>query len=101
MTHKNNAHTPGPWEVEKLAYPGRLDVSFEVKSTSRFVCQTIMREVIEEDDLIAEDAANARLIAAAPELLSALKAVTKLNGTTADHSAWQMAHAAIAKAHGK
>ncbi|MGE3840082.1 MAG: hypothetical protein AB7I50_00700 [Vicinamibacterales bacterium] len=44
---------------------------------------------------------HAHLIAAAPEMLEALRAVTKLDGTSADHDAWAKAHAAIAKAEGR
>ncbi len=47
-------------------------------------------------DVLAEDmAANARLIAAAPDLLSALKAMMDDAEAT---TSWALAHAAIAKA---
>lgn len=79
-----SAHTPGPWRVDKVLYPAGQDVSFEVLAGKRLVVQTIMREVIAEDAVIAEDDANARLIAAAPDLLAALRELVSRCDDTAD-----------------
>lgn len=56
--------------------------------------RTAVEEVIEEDDGVAQ--ANARLIAAAPELLSALKDCMEMSLLTSPK--WD---AAIAKAEGR
>ena len=79
MTVGRITFTPGPWRVHRLNYPAGEDVSFEVlaerpaKGHQYFIAQTIMREVAKEGERIAIDEANARLIAAAPEMLDALK----------------------------
>lgn len=60
-------HTPGPWEVEN-----RFSCHSYVKAGARILFQTeCNREHAGESE---ESKANARLIAAAPEMLSALKA---------------------------
>lgn len=68
-------HTPGPWQMKRINYPRGRDVSFEVLAgKNELVAQTIMREVGEgwRDDIIANDAANVHLIAAAPDLFREL-----------------------------
>lgn len=95
------AHTPGPWSVEvgESSAPGitsdivRLDV---VKGDRRIAGVTIRH---------GQDAeANARLIAAAPDLLDACTAaVGRTNGQewTFDLNVYEMLCAAIAKATGE
>ena len=51
-------HTPGPWELWGTASPSQV-----IAAENYFVAQTLGRN----------DEANARLIAAAPDLLDALK----------------------------
>jgi hypothetical protein len=70
-----SAHTPGPWK----ALPSELD-------NDGFVVQTIQSDEtkgligeIYGGTVLSEPAANARLIAAAPELLEACKAIAGLN----------------------
>jgi len=77
-------HTPGPWFVEAQ----------NVHSGGRVICRTDWNIRDQVDD------ANARLIAAAPELLEALEA---LMAHEPDHSdtLWENALAAIAKAKGQ
>ena len=84
-------HTPGPWEVRKTAsgnpfiYAGQLNVAGVA----------MVRAGV--DSATAE--ANARLIAAAPELLEALiQAVAWIEGEITAVNALSKAHAAIAKA---
>jgi hypothetical protein len=63
------AHTPGPWRIE-----GQFDaeVSIEIRSaTDVTICE--LEPFIENWEV--EDIANARLIAAAPELLQNLRRV--------------------------
>jgi hypothetical protein len=78
-TTEKVTHTPIPWTVERIDYEPchpdekARDVSFEVKGPSGLVVQTIMREIGREDQRIATDEANVRLIAAAPEMLAVLR----------------------------
>jgi hypothetical protein len=87
-------HTPGPWTTTPGAFwicdignnvgdPGVWS-EFPVKDAESFPFGS------KEDD--------ARLIAAAPELLEALKAVVAISDRK--HVAWDAAHTAIAKATG-
>ena len=61
-------HTPGPWAVEDNPWGGTPHVR-----TDR---RRLLRMLAENNQQIAEAEANARLIAAAPDLLAALEAVT-------------------------
>ena len=96
-------HTPSPWAVPNWNQLGRIDV---VDSAGGIVAAVYLR------DKPREEAANARLIAAAPELLAALRdylvaediynqAVTRKATTVAGHLVREKraaAQAAIAKA---
>jgi hypothetical protein len=117
------SHTPGPWEVEPLE-PGRKYYGTKVRLNADSVVEVWTnsgpmkaseREIAngwEPDhgfDHVesATDLANARLIAAAPELLEALKQLLDytaacegmLNASEAGQC--KKARAAIAKAEGK
>lgn len=83
-------HTPGPWRVER--YLGREDSWFVRGPFDERVCGQGSGPVVE---------ANARLIAAAPELLEALEAVVCINNLTSHEqrrTAYEKAATAIAKA---
>lgn len=93
-----SAHTPGPWIVEDdkhgilvLAEGAGLSVSVTIPGRK----------------ITAEDKANARLIAAAPELLAALEEITAGLDESSDTmplirgAEVKAARAAIAKARGK
>lgn len=67
-------HTPGPWKIVKSKF-GDLSIKSEVE-------------------------ANARLIAAAPELLEACKRAFDQTDKDARPADWEMLRAAIAKATG-
>ena len=90
-------HTPGPWRFEWDGRPTWSCVRHRVKGEW---------QVAVTDDLIdehpEESEANARLIAAAPELLAALKealyAVTEIDNA---HKSLRQMRAAIAKAEGR
>lgn len=89
-------HTPGPWfidiESEKL-----WDICVDRGEDLWVVVQ--MTQAVGSTALTAEDIANARLIAAAPDLLEALKAVlSEVEGCCC--SSERRARAAIAKATG-
>ena len=84
-------HTPGPWSaVEEGVYCSAGPVVARVDG--RGFEQYAPRDHQERD-------ANARLIAAAPDLLSALKSVVSLSDRK--HEAWDAAKAAIKKAEGR
>jgi hypothetical protein len=81
-------HSPGPWTVDKrIAAPGKA---------AAIVAGDF---VVADTTTLPNFEANARLIAAAPDLLEALKAVVAISDRK--HDAWDAAHAAIAKAEGK
>jgi hypothetical protein len=104
-------HTPGPWDAQ-TAQP-HVTRAWHVRNRDigRGVCD--LSPAKWEDTSDAETEANARLIAAAPELLDALLAVLRHEGerdvsgvgmefdSTALESAKVAAYAAIAKAEGK
>jgi hypothetical protein len=101
----NNAqHTPGPWVYEKTGY---------VKSEGCYIAEVLHGPDCPDVDEVKE---NARLIAAAPDLLKALEACEEimrraigdrlpiLKGTYCEEEDWQAAlrkaRSAIAKAKG-
>jgi hypothetical protein len=79
-------HTPGPWRVSKDTQ--------SVVSRDAYICRARMMR-------LGQGVANAYLIAAAPELLDALKDMLEggLEGPTSQ--AIEAARAAIAKAEGR
>jgi hypothetical protein len=101
-------HTPGPWAVS-MSDP-TLVYSKKPEGTGRWVCSSISHPVRNR-----EDEANARLIAAAPDLLAAAKRaeyelrdavhIFKLDGMTsfakAAEQAADFASKAIARAEGR
>jgi hypothetical protein len=90
--------TPGPWEVGEPNQGGSV-LAVGVFS-DRWHIADVWRDVPE---LVEEAEANARLIAAAPDLLAALKRsldwLASYQGAGADR-VWEQAKAAIAKAEG-
>jgi hypothetical protein len=101
------AHTPGPWEAYET--PGRWNVHQKTAQSDGWTFAEIRRlHVTPEATTTAKD--NARLIAAAPELLAALEkcaavigdlSVVQNDGLTRNEGiALEDAYAAIAKAKG-
>ena len=111
------AHTPGPWAYR----PQKYDDWGYVRGAQRddgfypFICQAKDSRATEADENEARKngtdpwEANARLIAAAPDLLEALEAMLAHSGVAdagadmkdaEDHAAESKARAAIAKAKG-
>ena len=116
MTNTN--HTPGPWTIdhERIGPPGEpvaLLCDTNAPKSGTVVEWPRCGEVVDD----AENEANARLIASAPDTLAALEALMELEGgepgsyntyrmgvaiddqERADE-VWQAAHKAIAKAKG-
>ena len=105
-------HTPGPWAVEHpYGEPGIYVTGANPRLSNPLICKLV------DQARTPEGAANARLIAAAPELLVALKAIKASlnqpvqhtgirNGASCDilrgdaRTAVEFASAAIAKAEG-
>ena len=88
------SHTPGPWAIYSLTVSGETTVW--VRCDSRVIADLVT------DGPSVE--ADARLIAAAPDLLAALKALhhqCDYMGAPADHPDMLAAAAAIAKATGR
>ncbi len=90
-------HTPGPRSIEDPISDSLLIVeagkeAYEWRSIA-------IVPTPDGDFTIGEPEANARLICAAPDLLSALKSVIALSDRK--HKAWDAAKAAIAKAEGR
>lgn len=97
----NSKHTPGPWSINDWPQ-ATSDVGIGATGTP-LVARISLRDVS-----INEQKANARLIAAAPELLACaemlllLTAKAGANGSVAHEFRphWEAARAAIAKAEG-
>lgn len=99
-------HTPGPWKqggkhghnAGTIYAPGKEDA---IASVYGIPMHTQVEDVPER---YAEGMANARLVAASPELLVALKLIVAdlpSNRDWLDPAVEQMARAAISKAEGK
>jgi hypothetical protein len=100
-SHMSNKHTPGPWLVRDT---GEVGTCTELVAIV-FPCRSKDErgEFFYEPGEKEENEANARLIAAAPELLEALVALTnKLHGWPMPglKAEYDAAMAAIAKAEG-
>lgn len=109
-------YTPGPWksDTEIKTNPGLITVSTDYPEslcngarsiasiTGGFYCDK--RTKFYKPDMHAENKANARLIAAAPELFQALEGMLAIHGpvATVEESvkAMNQARAAISKAKG-
>ena len=98
MSTKNAQHTPGPWHLSECAG----------QTTDAGICAESGLHITDvggygmRDD---QNEANARLIAAAPELLAALECLVAVGNPSADplvmFAATEKARAAIAKALGQ
>lgn len=87
-------HTPGPW---KAVRPGEFCDHWEIVSDDEFAWNIACawKNIVDDPD----GEANARLIAAAPELLAALESIENDCGHIPG-LIWEMRNAAIAKARG-
>src|ERR1700722_19638595 len=67
-------HTPGPWRTERFAQAeSEQSVSTELHANSGYIGTFTLELDPDTPEDVAEFLANARLIAAAPELLEALE----------------------------
>ena len=93
-----SAHTPGPWHIVKV------DKSeWQINSDSRDWCVLSLTPIIGGHDYLSkEDKANARLIAAAPDLLNeGKKLIETLKNMAIDASHFLAFELAIVEAGGK
>jgi hypothetical protein len=95
---RTTAHTPGPWAWRHT--PGVPDELEIVAVADRLQVASAWGGLDFNDDTDPTMHANARLIAAAPELLAALKAFVTINRRSAAVATFANAEAAIAKAEG-
>lgn len=97
-----SGHTPGPWRVNQHEHAdGELWLSIGHKDDERWIGPVAdIKYLVTRPD---EQWANARLIAAAPDLLHALKEMRASAWCSENQRALaiQLAEAAIAKAEGK
>lgn len=99
-----SAHTPGPWELDH----GEDGDNFTIRADGEFVTR-LTKSRYTDDRRDPEAYANAALIAAAPDLLAALKSLADEYGPNAGSMAigsprrelWRAAGAAIARAEGR
>jgi len=96
-------HTPGPWQVIEDNHDDYEEghIAIEADEAGRDVAVVVSTNPESQVDLSPEEWANARLIAAAPELLEALRLLVMLDQSSIDDGDWQRARAAIAKAEGR
>ena len=92
-------HTPGPWITEQSSRTDIYIISQSVEARNKWVATACNHEFHPTEEENRRNQYNARLIAAAPDLLEALKdAVEIIEGTGLDAS---VQRAAIAKATGE
>ena len=98
-------HTPGPWTFTEGRQERREASTVHRADDKEFAIALVTCEWMNEQQRL-EDIANAHLIAAAPELLEALRdleceASAELEPTTSVNAAILTARAALAKAEGR
>ncbi|MDI3856369.1 hypothetical protein QK383_10405 [Pseudomonas aeruginosa] len=87
-------HTPGPWEIERYS-DGLIQIVGNIRAVSEH--EEHVTNVVEA--VTMGDEANARLIAAAPELLEALQVcIEQITALCSADDVPDQARAAIAKA---
>jgi hypothetical protein len=89
-----NKHTPGPWSATGAS--GRLQIN---DATGEMIA--VIRYLGNSEEAIASEAANARLMATAPDLLEALQVLLdSVEGNRVTVGDCNQARAAIARATG-
>lgn len=117
QTLPQRTHTPGPWRSDRDAravYAGDMRIC-DIRGWGHLTGQGHTALDLSPQEAVVIQTANARLIAAAPDMLAALKAVRKviaeasMTGFNCNDGDWaerlfasqQITHAAVAKAEGK
>ena len=104
---KPQAHTPGPWYADTMGYPSIINAgNTENPKPGCIVC--IIEDPAGPNTYTSKNdrtnAANARLIAAAPDLLAVASALVNFNNADnpmTEDELQSMASAAITKAEGR
>lgn len=92
-------HTPGDWKAERRDGAGNIIIDTDTPADRGRLGIAIVRRASNAD---SEIEGNARLIAAAPDLLAALEAMVDCDERSqAEQKALGMAYTAIEKAKGK
>ena len=91
-----SAHTPGPWELDE----GDDGDNFTIRADGEFVTR-LTKSRYTDDRRDPEAYANAALIAAAPDLLAALRAVTTAAYPDEIAEGLRLARTAIDKVEGR
>jgi hypothetical protein len=94
-------HTPHPWKIVPCSNPHE---AFAIESNGKTICwvANTYDEKRDREVITAEDRANARLIATAPEMLDVLEwAVETADSEQYEASWYASARVAIAKAKGE
>lgn len=99
-------HTPGPWKAEEVRFNpnGRNSYfAWTVQGKGKGCIAEIKYTGHHPKDEISEDEANARLIAAAPELFAVCAEIVRLGdaGIAVPEKVYIMSRAVIAKARGE
>lgn len=103
MKPKNQSHTPGPWNVGEVTRSNGHSITWkhpDPKNAGKlWVAET--HETVYADGSDGSEEANARLIAASPTLLEALRMLIMAVGTEHQDRALAEAVKAIESAEGK
>jgi len=91
-------HTPGPWKTEQSSRTDIYIISQSVEARNKWVATACNHEFHPTEENNKRNQYNARLIAAAPDLLEALRFCA---GTSYIDDAHRVAQQAIAKATGE
>ena len=91
-------HTPAPWKLRRAE--SSLEHDFILHAGPHIIAWSVPRADRSNTRKKSEHIANAKLIAAAPVLLEALKAVMAQTNSAELAAAFDMARAAITKAEG-
>ena len=97
-------HTPGPWKTEQSSRTDIYIISQSVEARNKWVATACNHEFHPTEENNKRNQYNARLIAAAPELLEACHALLRVRDAeewvAALRAAIEQARAAIDKAEG-
>jgi hypothetical protein len=84
MNSEKVSFSPGPWQFEPITEEARIDPDLTLEDYDLFFIESAKLEVLaivqDHPTKLEKAEANARLIAAAPEMLEALKSVLRCPG---------------------
>jgi hypothetical protein len=76
---KTASHTPGPWATHRSRFPVDGQTDYAIVAGQQVIAEAFGRS---DRNVYPPAEANARLIAAAPDLLAALEGIASLRGKT-------------------